>query len=351
MISLQQAYVAKKLPYEPFIIEHLPLISKLQRIGFHTYKNRWAKRLGKKLGRAIFDIAYQSLKLSGQIEVSITNQKPKETCKFDARQQHYAKLFNNKPVNVCEPELATLLESFLTEDKVFYDIGANWGYFSMYAAALPEYQGKIYTFEPVESTYSELQKWVNQSGQEDRITCQKFALSNRDGTAQMGIVADDSGLASLDLAGNTDIEIHDVQTKCLDSLSYPKPDFVKLDVEGYEFEVLEGGENTLKSHKPMLMFENWIVKDDAESTLRPIKILQEYGYKLFVPMWLIAAPTNDFYWPGPHQPFPEGEKKMAYVPFDIGTRFSLRDQINFFCCHEDRLDELEQLFDVQNMQP
>ena len=105
MALQQQTYIAKELPYEPFIIEHLPFISKLQRIGFHSYKNRWAKRLGKKLGRAIFDVAYHQFKLSGQINISIANRKPKEIYKFDARKQHYARLFNNKPVNVCEPEL------------------------------------------------------------------------------------------------------------------------------------------------------------------------------------------------------------------------------------------------------
>lgn len=66
MPKIVQAYVAKKLPFDPFVVERLPLISQLQLIGFHKYKNRWAKRFGKSLGRMIFDFAYYYLKLSGQ---------------------------------------------------------------------------------------------------------------------------------------------------------------------------------------------------------------------------------------------------------------------------------------------
>ncbi|NQW12560.1 MAG: FkbM family methyltransferase [Alphaproteobacteria bacterium] len=89
------------------------------------------------------------------------------------------------------------MEVFLTGDRVFYDIGSNWGYFSLYAATLPNYSGPIHAFEPIEETFCDLNNWVGQTGQVKRISCHKTALSDRDGTSHMGVVSSDSGLASL----------------------------------------------------------------------------------------------------------------------------------------------------------
>ena len=63
-------------------------------------------------------------------------------------------------------------------------------------------------------------------------------------------------------------------------------------------------------------------------------------------MWWVGHPANEMYWPVSNYMFPDGPIQMAYVEFDINTRFDLRDQINFFCCHEDRLMELDVNFDV-----
>jgi len=346
MTNTPKAYVARKLPLEPFTVEQLPLISRLQLIGYHRYKNRWAKRFGKKLGRMTFDIAYNCLKLSGQGRVSANFTNERRRFEFDARKLHFSRLFDNECGNVCEPELATLLETFLTADKVFYDIGANWGYFSLYAAALPNYNGPIHAFEPIEETFADLRSWVAQTGKNDRVTCHNLALSDSDGTAQMGVVPDNSGLASLARARDTDSEKRDVRTCRLDGFKLPEPDFIKLDVEGFEPEVIQGGHSVLTSKKPMMMFENWIIKDDAARTLLPMQTLLNYGFALFTPAWWIGPPTNEIFHSGPYQGFPTGPKLMAYVPFDIEKRFELPDQVNFFCCHKERLSELEGLFDV-----
>ena len=234
-------------------------------------------------------------------------------------------------------------------NRGLYDIGANWGYFSLYASTLPDYHGHIHAFEPIEKTYADLQDWVRQLGQENRVTCHKIALSDADGTARMGVIPDDSGLASLARIRDLNSENQDVQTYRLDSLKLPKPDFIKLDVEGYEYEVIRGGLDTLLTNKPMIVFENWADQENPEHTLMPIRALLDYGYKLFVPMWWIGPPANQMFWPISNSMFPNGPKQMAYVEFDINMRFAIRDQINFFCCHEDRLLELDAKFDALNL--
>ena len=344
--SKTQTYLSTKPPFVPFEIKRLPLICHLRNIGFYKYKSRWMKRLGKRIGRLIFEYAYHQLRLSGHADIYVQYGGQKRRFVFDSRKTHFSQLYDKQIYDLCEPELATLLELFLTGDKVFYDIGANWGYFSLYASSLPDYRGCIHAFEPVEETYADLQDWVTQLGQENRVICHKVALSDTDGITQIGIIPDHSGVASLARAEDMNSEKQVVQTCRLDGLGLPKPDFVKLDVEGHEYEAIQGGLDSLITNKPMIVVENWIDQGNSDHTLMPIRALLDCGYKLFVPMWWIGPPSNKMFWPESHRMFPDGPRQMAYVELDIDMRFTLRDQINLFCCHKDRLSELDAHFFV-----
>ena len=52
----------------------------------------------------------------------------------------------------------------LPEDGVFYDIGSNWGWFTMHVASRPGFRGKIHAFEPFASSYADLCDLVRQAG-------------------------------------------------------------------------------------------------------------------------------------------------------------------------------------------
>ena len=333
LTSNPQILLSIKRPFQPFKIKRLPLICHLKKIGFYKYKNRWAKRLGKKIGRLIFEVAFRYLKLSGIAEIDVRYNAEWRTFVFESRSLHFSRLYDKQIYDLCEPELAILLESFLTDDMVLYDIGANWGYFSLYASTLPGFNGQIYAFEPIQETFADLQDWVQQLGQEHRVQCHKIALSDTDGNGQMGVISGDSGLASLGRGDDPESMKEQVQISRLESLDLPKPDFIKLDVEGYEYEVIQGSLNIIAASKPMIFFENWNNRQNPEETLSPIRTLLGLGYKLFVPMWWIGPPANEMFWPISNYMFPHGPKQMAYVEFSIDSRFSLRYQINFFCCH------------------
>ena len=63
---------------------------------------------------------------------------------------------------------------------------------------------------------------------------------------------------------------------CLDNLN-----FIKLDVEGYEINVIEGGINTIKKYKPIItleVYENFYGKYSIEYTKTTFKILLDIGY-------------------------------------------------------------------------
>jgi hypothetical protein len=61
-------------------------------------------------------------------------------------------------------------------------------------------------------------------------------------------------------------------------------------------------------------------------------------------MWRLADAS--LAWPGPHAPLPGRDHALALVPFAPEARFDLRDQVNVFACHRDRLGELDAVFEA-----
>ena len=150
----------------------------------------------------------------------------------------------------------TLIEwckQFCSKDKYFIDIGAHTG---TYTNSLSSYSKHVYAFEPQKMTFYALCGGVSLSGHHN-ITCIQKGLGspNQIGPQTLKIVSNDGGGSSLH--ANTGIlceEMIDIQT--LDSYHLSDIGFIKMDVEDNELHVLEGGKETIKRCKPVILFES-----------------------------------------------------------------------------------------------
>ncbi|MBD5531540.1 MAG: FkbM family methyltransferase [Lachnospiraceae bacterium] len=149
------------------------------------------------------------------------------------------------------------------------DIGANIGnhtcFFLVECAAK-----KVYAFEPVLRTYQILQKNVALNHLQDRAICRNIALGAHSG--QAAITHQDS----VD-SGGTKVEASAGGGICMDALDNldieEKIDFIKIDVEGYEYEVLKGGQKTICKNKPIIF-----VEIGAPNRKRVNRLLKSFGY-------------------------------------------------------------------------
>jgi len=153
--------------------------------------------------------------------------------------------------------------AFLNESKssqVIYDVGSNVGYFSLLAAL--NTKSRIYSFEPIPEIAKQFRTLMELNELNEDVKLTEVALSDEIGKIDMVTPGtQEQGLMVSALRGQK-VDIDNsilVNMTTLDHLvfeeNYPPPDLIKLDVEGAEALVLEGGERTLKHYKPRLLIE------------------------------------------------------------------------------------------------
>ena len=207
--------------------------------------NTWLARLLKRIG----------LTPAGAIIVG-----PGRGLRFDPGPSNsdYASGDNELPVQEA-------LVDHLQAGSVFYDIGANVGFLTVLGARLVGPQGTVYAFEPVPGNAA----YVRQNAQANRFAqIQVFekAVSNLSGAGELNLAkySGGSALASVEPPPDTHGTLHvDVVTVdvLVDRDGLLPPDVVKIDVEGAEYEVLEGMAATAERYRPVIVVE----VDAAES--------------------------------------------------------------------------------------
>ena len=337
-----ETLIVPALPAKPFKASDLPLIAKLARAAHHRYAKRWNKRLCKKPVRLAYDFAQDVLKLGGQGVVTLSTASGDHQARFDARHPHFGSLYFENEVSGYEPDVSALLSSLLRDNRTFFDIGANWGYFTFYAAALAGYEGAIHSFEPAPVTRADLEGLRGGFGLQKRITVHGVALSSQSGTAEMAIHDKETGLnriagSGVGREGTGRVE---VPMQRLDDLDI-RPDVIKMDVEDHEYEALSGAAGVLGESKPHIVVESWLTPDKPVRTMRALRLLENAGYVLYQPAWRIDTNDGPVVFPEKGSRTPGETCRLVIVPFASEQRFMLSQQMNVFACHRDRVADLK----------
>ena len=169
-----------------------------------------------------------------------------------------------------ERRIQKALRESLKPGDVFFDIGANVGFFTLLGAKLVEPAGSVHAFEPVPRNVETLRRNVRLNGW-SHVHVHPVAVAATKGEQEL-LLTRDVGGASLTSAG---IAIPDVAnrlmvpTVAIDDLvergDIPPPSVVKVDVEGAELGVLQGMQRTMAKHRPALLYE---VDDGDEQVMR-----------------------------------------------------------------------------------
>jgi FkbM family methyltransferase len=184
-----------------------------------------------------------------------------------------------------EIRLTKFLIKNLKKNCIFYDIGAYCGFYSLLVKKIG--YKEIHAFEPVPNAFKCLQKNLSDH---KNVFLNPLALFNKTEEIDFydGTDTGDAQSSTFDISQRTDKLAADfkkikVHTVTLDDycLNHSKPTFLKIDVEGAESYVIEGGIKLLKEITPIIAMEVWRKPLKNESHLEAIEILYKLGYKSY----------------------------------------------------------------------
>jgi FkbM family methyltransferase len=163
--------------------------------------------------------------------------------------------------------------------QVALDVGANLGNHSLFLSDIFE---RVIAFEPNPLARSLLQ--INlEMNEVSNVEVRPVGLSDRQGTATLEFDPINLGAASTSALAKqrTVVRRSTIELVVGDEVidQYQPVEFVKVDVEGAEEAVLRGLEQTLRTHGPVVMMEQWPEVIDAASGTSPsFSFLRDLGY-------------------------------------------------------------------------
>lgn len=191
-----------------------------------------------------------------------------------------------------EPEMA-LLPALCRREATSVDVGANYGIYSHYLSKLST---KCVAFEP----YPHLAE-ILRSGLKGRVRIESVALSNRSGQTAMLAAPNETGLNTIEPTNRISAKAKDpsslttlaVPVSRLDDFQLEQVGFLKIDVEGHEEEVIEGGEETIRRYVPAILIE---IEERHRSGARDriSNRLSSFGYEGFFLHQEALHPLNSF---------------------------------------------------------
>jgi FkbM family methyltransferase len=163
------------------------------------------------------------------------------------------------------------------------DVGANIGIMTALLGRKNP-QLEIHAFEPIPENFKVLTK-VCHKFSIDHVVLHHLALGNSPGSLKMIMPtlgdARQQGLSHVMTDPNEQGQVYDVAVTTLDSLfgaDEKRISGIKLDVENFEYFVLEGAKRILRQHKPIIYVELW----DNENRTKCINLLSDHGYKPYL---------------------------------------------------------------------
>lgn len=158
-----------------------------------------------------------------------------------------------------EPHVEKLLNERVQPGTRVMDIGANIGYFSAVMARRVGAAGRVWSFEPVPSTYAQL-CLCRAFNHFDQITPLNLALGDENGTVTLHYDTSMMGSASIHghMSGeqrlSAEVAVRRLDDLCAEGI-VGAPDLIKIDVEGHEYAVFDGARAMLARARPQIVFE------------------------------------------------------------------------------------------------
>lgn len=151
--------------------------------------------------------------------------------------------------------------SWLKADSVYYDIGANIGYHALLANTVIS-QGKIYAFEPMPEVRTIFEKHISLNNKlisKNNVDLLPYAVAEKEKMIEFSNDMNQKDgntyitQSPVYIKSGSKIMVQCVSIDGLAAQGFARPDVIKIDAEGAEFDILYGALHTLQTSKPNIL--------------------------------------------------------------------------------------------------
>ncbi len=175
-----------------------------------------------------------------------------------------------------EPNSTEVIKQMITKEDIVVDIGANIGYYTL----LMKNAKKIYAIESSQDNCNKLNINIRLNNL-NNVSIIRKAIGNFDGTIKINI-SDKSNLHSINKNNKKFIATENVKITTIDSFIKTikdKPAFVRMDVEGYEYQIIKGMKEFLKNDSKLFIeIHPHLMK--LEYILQLLNTLKDNGFEI-----------------------------------------------------------------------
>ena len=130
---------------------------------------------------------------------------------------------------------------------------------------------QVYSFEPIKDTYNILMKNIEINNLQDKVCAYNCACGAEAGNGSV-VSYDPYDTGGTSIEKNAGGKLHIVRID--DVIKCQSVDFIKIDVEGFEYDILLGAENILKTYSPTIFIEIF-----EQNKKKVIALLHTFSYK------------------------------------------------------------------------
>ena len=175
------------------------------------------------------------------------------------------------------------IKSFIKEEDIIIDIGANIGYYALLEAKIAK-KGKVYAIEPVSENRKFLIENIKLNNYKN-ISVYPYAISDKTGKKQI-YVYDKKNWSSFTKNPFGKIikndEVNAIKLDDFIKLNLKKsPTFIRMDTEGHEYEIINGMKKILESKKPLKLFIEFHSLFLSEKKIKEVmNVLKDNNFKI-----------------------------------------------------------------------
>ncbi len=196
-----------------------------------------------------------------------------------------------------EPFLTEAIQKEIRVGDVIVDIGANIGYYALQEAMIVGDSGKVYAIEPVPENVDLLKKNIELNNYSN-IEVFQLAVGGVNQTNYV-YITDCRNTASM-IKTQASIDKVTVEVTTLDEFlkNKPRPNLIRMDVEGYEVEIVKGMRGLLKSNMPLKLIVElhptyYVTKEERKyflNTLKESRFQVEWAIYELYPASVLSEP-------------------------------------------------------------